>query len=140
MKMIFDALEDRFGTNKRLRIIGRKLVRPTEINPKNEVRPFVTVDGSMVEKMDTFTSDLEKWALEFVYNGKSLRVADADEWLEQMIATFEHAKIASGQFTTVSMTMTGQDGPSRDGEVFTASVSFDLMIQRAKLSPRVRYA
>ena len=63
MKMIFDALEDRFGTNKRLRIIGRKLVRPTEINPKNEVRPFVTVDGSMVEKLDTFTSDLEKWRL-----------------------------------------------------------------------------
>ena len=140
MKMIFDALEDRFGTNKRLRIIGRKLVRPTEINPKNEVRPFVTVDGSMVEKLDTFTSDLEKWSLEFVYNGKSLRVADADEWLEQMIATFEHATIAAGQFTTVSMEMTGQEGPSRDGEVFTASISFDLTIQRVKLSPRVRYA
>ena len=140
MKMIFEALEDRFGTNKRLRIIGRKLVRPTEINPKNEVRPFVTVDGSMVEKLDTCTSDLEKWSLEFVYNGKSLRVADADEWLEQMISTFEHAAIAAGQFTTVSMEMTGQEGPSRDGEVFTASISFDLTIQRAKLSPRVRYA
>lgn len=138
--MIFDALRDRFRANVRLRIIGRKLVRPTEINPKNEVRPFVTVDGSMVEKLDTFTSDLETWSLEFVYNGKSLRVADADEWLEQMIETFEHAAIASGQFHTVSMTMTGQEAPSRDGDVFTASISFDLMIQRRKLSPRVRYA
>ena len=66
MKMIFDALEDRFGTNQRLRIFGRKLVRPTEINPKNEIRPFVTGDGSMVEKMDPFKRDLGKWGLRFV--------------------------------------------------------------------------
>ena len=138
MKLFFDSLVARYATSTKLRHTGRKLVRPATITPRNTVKPFVTVEGRMIGKLDTFDSDLETWELEFVYNGKSLRVADADDWLEAMVETFEHANILGGLFTTVGMNMTGREEPTRDGDTFTASVTFELTVQRRTRSPLTR--
>ena len=113
MKLFFDSLVARYNRSSVLRLTGRKLVRPATITPRNTVRPFTTVEGRQVSKFDTFDQDVETWELEFVYNGKSLRVNDADDWLEAMIETFEHANLLGGSFTTVQMTMTGQDASCR---------------------------
>lgn len=132
---LFNALEARFNYNPTLRVLGRRLYEGFDEQRVNVVRPYVEVNLTLVERLDTFSTDVEVWDLPFRYHAKDLRTRAANEWIAAMIETFKDADIVSPFFKTAGCRMLGASVPSlRDGS-YNAVIRFQLTLERQLTSP-----
>lgn len=139
MKYLFQAIEARFNANPTLRLKGRKLFQGFEQARVNEVKPYSELNASMVQRLDTFGSDVETWELAFRYHAKDLRGTSADDWIDAMTDAFKDANIRAGQFQTAGVMMLNAAVPQLANGVFDASIRFRMIFQRRELLPLVRY-
>lgn len=136
MKILFPALETRFNASATLKVAGRKLVRKTE-----STTPYTLVEAGVPETEDTFTSDIEKYAVTFSFVSKSsVLPTRADEWLERMIEVFDDANLTSDDFTTSGCVRTGKADPEYSEGRWRASIEYEITIQRTVNLPETRHA
>jgi len=132
---IFDALRSRFNGHGELRRVGRKMAIGTE---GGEHKANTTVTLNRTESLDTFGSDIEVWDCVFEFGSKSRLPFDCNTWLEAMVDAFEDAALIWPSFMTAGCNVTAQSGPTRDEEMFIASTTVTLIIQRRVNLPLVR--
>lgn len=138
MKYLFEAIEARFNANPTLALKGRKLYEGFEEDRVNVTKPYSEVNAEMVERLDTFDSDIESWELRFRYHAKDIRTDSADDWVDAMTNAFKDANILSGQFHAGGCVMVGASVPRMTDGLFDAMVNFRLIVQRRHLLPATR--
>lgn len=139
MKYLFQALEARFNAFPVLKLKGRKLYEGFEDARVNVVKPYTEVNASMVERLDTFTTDIETWELNFRFHAQDLKTAAADDWIEAMTDAFKDADVRAGAFQCAGTQMLGAAIPRLTNGVFDATARFRAIFQRHVNLPLVRH-
>jgi hypothetical protein len=140
MKYLFQAIEARFNANPTLRLKGRKLFEGFDEARVNVVKPYTEVNAAMVQRLDTFGSDVETWELNFRFHAQDLKTGAADDWIDAMTDAFKDANIKAGQFQCAGTVMLGASVPKLNNGVFDATVRFRIIFQRTVNLPLVRYS
>lgn len=140
MKYLFQAIEARFNANSMLRLKGRKLYEGFEDARVNVTKPYTELNAEMVERLDTFGSDIEVWDLHFRYHAKDIRTGAADDWVDAMTDAFKDSDIKSGRFQTAGCNMVTASVPKLKDGLFDATIDFQLIFQRRINLPLVRQA
>lgn len=135
MKYLFDALEDRLSEFPALMLKGRKLLVGFEEANVNAVKPYTELNAKLINRLDTFESDVEVWDLNFRYHADDIRSTDAETWVEEMIVAMKDANVKSGVFTTAGCAMIEASVPKLTNGTFDASARFQLTIQREQELP-----
>jgi hypothetical protein len=139
MKYLFQALEARFNAFPVLRLKGRKLFEGFDTARVNVVKPYTEVNAALVERLDTFESDVETWELNFRFHAQDLQTTAADDWLDALTDAFKDADVTAGQFQCAGTQMLGASIPKLTNGVFDATARFRLIFQRRVNLPLVRH-
>lgn len=140
MTGLFDAIEARFNASPTLRLKGRKLYEGFGDVHVSLTKPFTEVDIKMIERLDAFDADVEKWSVEFRYHAKDVTTAAAEAWVEAITEAYKDANIRSGRFATCGCRMMSASPPTLDDGAFNVAANFELIVQRARNLPQVRGA
>jgi hypothetical protein len=135
VKYLFDAIEARFEDYPALVLRGRQLYVGFEEVPVNATKPYTELNARLVERLDTFASDIEVWDLDFRYHADALRTVDGDDWIDGMTTVFKDADIKSGVFTTAGCRMTRAEAPMLTDGLYDATIQFQLIVQRKQELP-----
>jgi hypothetical protein len=139
MKYLFQAIEARFNAFPVLKLKGRKLFEGFDTARVNAGRPYTEVNAALVERLDTFESDVETWELNFRFHAQDLQTKAADDWLDALTDAFKDADVTAGQFQCAGTQMLGASIPKLTNGVFEATARFRLIFQRRVNLPLVRH-
>jgi hypothetical protein len=139
VKGLFQAIEARFNAYPMLRLKGRKLYEGFEEQRVNVTKPYTELNAALVERLDTFSSDIETWELKFRFHAKGLKGESADDWVDAMTDAFKDANILAGQFVTAGTRMLIASVPKLTDGLFDATMTFRLIFKRNLNSPLVRH-
>lgn len=114
---------------------GRKLLIGFEEANVNAVKPYTELNARLVNRLDTFDSDIEVWDLNFRYHADDVRTVDGEEWIDGITEALKDANVKSGVFTTAGCVMTGANAPKLTNGTFDAAARFRLTIQREQELP-----
>ena len=140
MNTLFAALESRFNANTQLVGFGRKLYEGQNGLPRQS-GPHTCVDMVLSDRLDTFTSDIEVYDVEFTFFSASVHPDDCRDWLENVIDVFETANLTISGATNPSTVLIGQNEPSIGiNNTYWASSRYRIVVQRNSLKPATRGA
>lgn len=138
MTGIFESIERRFKADTALVAAGRKLYLGLN-GQRQKTLPYVDVKiGPVDTELDTFDDDVDTYNLDFEVVTREGRDTAAADALQHLRRVFKAADLLSEQYRTVSMRLTGGDGPDLEEGIYVGRASYELIVQRKVLLPTVR--
>lgn len=123
MKTLYPRLRTRWNANETLRRLGGSLHLADR---SQSAKPNTSVEGTLVESMDTFSTDIQRWHLNMRLHGAGYDSRKATDWLEAAIGEFKRDDFvaSSGVILVDTDLIEVNDG------VYDASVTFEAHVQR----------
>ncbi len=134
---LFDAVQDRFNTDARLKKLGRRLYEGTG---QDQRLPFVTMETTPTESLDTFDTDITVWPIQFeIVAGASPSSTAIHNIKDALTHRFDDAALDFSEWDDVGCQYVTEAGPNQDeGKLWRMTIDYKITASRVTMVPAVR--
>lgn len=134
---LFDAVHERFKTDDRLRKIGRRLYEGTG---QDQRAPYVSLETTSTETLDTFDTDILVWSVQFeIVAGSSPSSNAVHNIADALRHRFDDAALDFSEWDEVGCQYVTESGPNQDeAKQWRMTIDYQITASRVTMVPAVR--